>query len=100
VLDDLISQHLISEQIAEKVLTQFDASMMSALQKIRTKANFKGHIKIYRFCSDVWTFILENPTIRTETENIQCDKLKIVATDDTKITTNQEEEKNVPEKES
>ena len=34
---------------------------------------------MYRFCEDVWTFIIENTTFKVDNESVQCDKVKIVA---------------------
>ena len=33
----------------------------------------------YRFCDDVWTFIVENCTFKLEEETITADKVKIVS---------------------
>jgi len=50
---------------------------------VKSKTTFKGHLHTYRFCDNVWTFILDNPTFRTDNsgEIINSDKVKIVACD-------------------
>lgn len=79
-LDDLIQTGLIDPQLAMRILTQFDASMSEALHdKVRAKAVIKGHLHVYRFCDDVWTFILENAQFKLESETLKADKVKIVA---------------------
>jgi len=40
----------------------------------------KGHLHVYRFCDEVWTFIVDKPTFRFENETIQSpNKIKVVA---------------------
>ena len=34
---------------------------------------------VYRFCDDVWTFIIENANFRFDQENVVADKVKVVA---------------------
>ncbi|KAI9145720.1 transcription initiation factor IIA, gamma subunit, helical domain-containing protein [Paraphysoderma sedebokerense] len=79
-LDELIQTGQINPQLAHKVLLQFDKSVTEALNtQVRAKASFKGSLDIYRFCDDVWTFILKNPNFRFESDNVSAEKLKIVA---------------------
>ncbi|KAJ3227696.1 Transcription initiation factor IIA small chain (TFIIA 13.5 kDa subunit) [Clydaea vesicula] len=79
-LDELISSGLMDPQIAMKILTQFDSSISEALRtKIKAKATLKGHLDEYRFCEDVWTFVIDNPTFRFENETVTVEKAKIVA---------------------
>eukprot|EP01111_Echinosteliopsis_oligospora_P005408 TRINITY_DN18726_c0_g1_i1.p1 TRINITY_DN18726_c0_g1~~TRINITY_DN18726_c0_g1_i1.p1 ORF type:complete len:113 (-),score=29.19 TRINITY_DN18726_c0_g1_i1:48-386(-) len=81
-LDEMIANHTIDAQVALKVLTQFDKSINEQLaNKIKMKASFKGHLHTFRLCDDVWTFLLENATFRTESETIPAEKVKIVACD-------------------
>lgn len=57
-------------------------SMQDALQtKVKSKTNFKGHLHTYRFCDNVWTFILENAAFKTDNETQNVDHVKIVACD-------------------
>nr|CAG8488419.1 6064_t:CDS:2 [Entrophospora candida]CAG8502491.1 7822_t:CDS:2 [Entrophospora candida] len=81
-LDDFIQTGQITPQLAMKVLLQFDKSITEALEtKVKTKATFKqGHLHTYRFCDEVWTFIIKNPNFKLDqNEAIQVDKIKIVA---------------------
>ncbi len=65
-----------------KVLQQFDQSISTALAtKNKTRYSFKGHLKVYRFCDNVWTCVVEDAEVRDPhaTETIFSRKLKIVA---------------------
>ncbi|CAG8658789.1 6131_t:CDS:2, partial [Ambispora leptoticha] len=59
----------------------FDKSITEALEnKVRSRGTFKGgRLHTYRFCDEVWTFIIENPNFRLDNDNIAVDKIKIVA---------------------
>ena len=79
-LDELIQSQQLTPQLAMKVLQQFDKSISEALsQKIRNRTQFKGHLDTYRFCDDVWTFILRDASFRTDGDTVHADKVKIVA---------------------
>ncbi|OBZ80592.1 Transcription initiation factor IIA subunit 2 [Choanephora cucurbitarum] len=79
-LDELIQSGHINPQLAMRVLMTFDRSISEALSQIvRNKANIKGHLHTYRFCDEVWTFIVENPTFKFDQDNVSADKVKIVA---------------------
>lgn len=41
----------------------------------------KGSLNTYRFCDNVWTFVLNDVEFREVTELIKVDKVKIVACD-------------------
>ncbi|CAG8806622.1 15556_t:CDS:2, partial [Racocetra fulgida] len=60
-LDELIQTSHIDPQLAMKVLLQ------------------AGHLHTYRFCDEVWTFIIKNPNFKLENEQVHVDKIKIVA---------------------
>lgn len=40
-----------------------------------------GHLKTYRFCDNVWTFVLKDVEFREVQELVKVDKVKIVACD-------------------
>jgi len=82
-LDEFISCNQISSPLALKVLLQFDKTINDALsKKVRTRLNFKaGHLKTYRFCDNVWTFVLKDVEFREGSEVVKADKVKIVACD-------------------
>jgi len=80
-LDELITNGAITPQLAMKVLQQFDKSLADTLVKqVKTKTTLKGHLKTYRLCDDVWTFIVKNPQFKMESnEVVTAQKIKIVA---------------------
>ncbi|KAJ3209584.1 Transcription initiation factor IIA small chain (TFIIA 13.5 kDa subunit) [Dinochytrium kinnereticum] len=79
-LDEMIQEGHIDPQTAMRILSQFDMSISKALnEKVKTKATIKGHLNVYRFCDDVWTFVVDKPNFRFENENVTADKVKIVA---------------------
>lgn len=89
-LDQLISDEKIQPQLAMTIVTNFDrviSDMMKPEQGIaKSKLTFKGDLSTYRFCDDVWTFIIKNVLIKlTDTNNpdlsdeVTVDKFKIVA---------------------
>ncbi|KIJ42416.1 hypothetical protein M422DRAFT_229285 [Sphaerobolus stellatus SS14] len=80
-LDELITSGAITPQLAMKVLMQFDKSLADTLVgKVKAKASLKGHLKTYRLCDDVWTFIVKNPTFKMEHNDVvTAQKIKIIA---------------------
>mmetsp|Transcript_48396 Transcript_48396/g.90106 ORF Transcript_48396/g.90106 Transcript_48396/m.90106 type:complete len:115 (+) Transcript_48396:53-397(+) len=86
-LDEMVTSGKLSPMLAMTVLSQFDKSVNEALtKKVKSKFNFKGHLHTYRFCDNVWTFILEDAEFKATTpggatEIINVDKVKIVACD-------------------
>lgn len=62
---------------------QFDKSINSALSnRVRQKVNFKADIlNTYRFCDNVWTFMLNGVEFRDLPELTRVDRVKIVACD-------------------
>eukprot|EP00898_Chlorokybus_atmophyticus_P000609 jgi/Chlat1/1549/Chrsp122S01822 len=76
-LDEMVSAGVLPPQLAVKFLLQFDKSMNNALAtQVKQKVNFKGHLHTYRFCDNVWTFILENAVFKTDSGSIVADKVK------------------------
>ncbi|KAJ3087530.1 Transcription initiation factor IIA small chain (TFIIA 13.5 kDa subunit) [Quaeritorhiza haematococci] len=80
-LDELIQKGLIDPQLGMKTMAQFDMSIAKALhQKVKSQIKtLKGHLLVYRFCDEVWTFVIEKPTFKMENEVVSADKVKIVA---------------------
>ncbi|SCU86304.1 LAMI_0D01398g1_1 [Lachancea mirantina] len=85
-LDALISDGRIEASLAMRVLDTFDRVVAEALKdKTEAKLTFKGHLHTYRFCDDVWTFIIENCSVKVDQtddikgNNLVVDKLRIVA---------------------
>ena len=81
-LDELIQCGQITPQLALKVLLQFDKAINQALaNRVKNRINFKGKLNTYRFCDNVWTFVLNDVEFREMQEVTQVDKVKIVACD-------------------
>lgn len=73
----------ITPQLACKVLLQFDKSINHTLAtKVKARLTFKaGKLNTYRFCDNVWTFMLNEVEFREVQEITKIDKVKIVACD-------------------
>ncbi|XP_033287297.1 transcription initiation factor IIA subunit 2-like [Orcinus orca] len=81
-LDELIQSQQITPQLVLQVLLQFDKAINSAwAQRVRNRVNFRGSLNMYRFCDNVWTFVLNDVEFGEVTELIKVDKVKIVACD-------------------
>ncbi|KAK0745099.1 transcription initiation factor IIA, gamma subunit-domain-containing protein [Apiosordaria backusii] len=81
-LDELIRDESITPQLAMKVLTQFDRVVAETLQeKVKARLTFKGSLDTYRFCDEVWTFLIRNVTFKMEGNQgtVVADKVKIVS---------------------
>ena len=80
-LDELITSGAITPQLAMKVLQQFDKSLADTMVKqVKTKTSLKGHLRTYRLCDDVWTFIIKNPTFKMEgNDQVSAERIKIIA---------------------
>ncbi|GAB2234719.1 hypothetical protein Droror1_Dr00003984 [Drosera rotundifolia] len=81
-LDELVSNGTLSPEIAIQVLVQFDKSMTDALEtQVKSKVTLKGHLHTYRFCDNVWTFILQDALFKNEESQENIGGVKIVACD-------------------
>ncbi|RWS27618.1 transcription initiation factor IIA subunit 2-like protein [Leptotrombidium deliense] len=82
-LDDFVQLGQMTPQLALKVLLQFDKSINVALaNRVKTRLTFKAAaLKTYRFCDNVWTFVLKDVEFREVQELLKVDKVKIVACD-------------------
>ncbi|KAE8745594.1 Transcription initiation factor IIA subunit 2 [Frankliniella fusca] len=82
-LDELIQYGQITPQLAMKVLLQFDKAVNSALAaRVRSRLSFKaGKLHTYRFCDNVWTFMLNDVEFREVQEIAKVSKVKVVACD-------------------
>ncbi|XP_028402551.1 transcription initiation factor IIA subunit 2-like [Dendronephthya gigantea] len=81
-LDELIQSQQISPQLALQVLLQFDKAINHALaSQVKTRANFKGSLNVYRFCDNVWTFVLNHVEFKDLPDTVNVDKVKVVACD-------------------
>ncbi|KAF3337447.1 transcription initiation factor IIA subunit 2 [Carex littledalei] len=81
-LDEMVSNGTLSPELAIQVLVQFDKSMTDALEsQVKSKVTIKGHLHTYRFCDNVWTFILQDATFKNDEINDTVNRVKIVACD-------------------
>ncbi|XP_022728062.1 transcription initiation factor IIA subunit 2 [Durio zibethinus] len=81
-LDEMVSTGTLSPEFAIQVLVQFDKSMTEALEsQVKSKVNISGHLHTYRFCDNVWTFILQNAVFKNENSQENIGRVKIVACD-------------------
>jgi len=82
-LDELIQYNQIPPTLATKILLQFDRSMNTALaSRVKSRLSFKaGKLHTYRFCENVWTFLLNDVEFREVQEVAKVEKVKIVACD-------------------
>ncbi|XP_052188843.1 transcription initiation factor IIA subunit 2 [Diospyros lotus] len=81
-LDEMVSTGVLSPELAIQVLVQFDKSMTEALEtQVKSKVTIKGHLHTYRFCDNVWTFILQDAQFKTEESQENVGRVKIVACD-------------------
>ncbi|UDD59557.1 Transcription initiation factor IIA small chain (TFIIA 13.5 kDa subunit) [Aspergillus flavus] len=78
-LDDLINDGRIEPQLAMKILSTFDRVITEVLaDKVRARLTFKGHLDTYRFCDEVWTFLIKDVTFKLDNQTtVQADKVKI-----------------------
>ncbi|XP_041017228.1 transcription initiation factor IIA subunit 2 isoform X1 [Juglans microcarpa x Juglans regia] len=86
-LDEMVQNGTLSPELAIQVLVQFDKSMTEALEaQVKSKVNIKGHLHTYRFCDNVWTFILQGATFKSEECQENVGQVKIVACDSRLLT--------------
>ncbi|KAF2009901.1 transcription initiation factor IIA gamma chain [Aaosphaeria arxii CBS 175.79] len=80
-LDNLITERRIEPQLAMKILANFDKAVAEVLaDKVKSRLTFKGHLDTYRFCDDVWTFIIKDINFKLDNTNtIHADRVKIVS---------------------
>ncbi len=78
-LDELVREKKLTPALALQVLREFDSELSEQLGNTKNKLTLKGTLDTYRFCDEVWTFIIKNCSIKTEQESLHCEKLKIVA---------------------
>lgn len=86
-LDTLIVDQKIQPQLALRVLANFDRLAAEHLKRdVKAKMSFKGHLHTYRFCDDVWTFVVKDVVLKLDgNETVEVPKCKIVACNSKKI---------------
>ncbi|KAH7524791.1 hypothetical protein FEM48_Zijuj06G0156600 [Ziziphus jujuba var. spinosa] len=110
-LDEMVQNGTLSPELAIQVLVQFDKSMTEALEsQVKSKVSIKytvdvtsehdslakrflisdtltnGHLHTYRFCDNVWTFILQDARFKNEESEEAVKRVKIVACDSKLLT--------------
>ncbi|XLS67572.1 hypothetical protein HN51_018595 [Arachis hypogaea] len=86
-LDEMVQNGTLSPELAIQVLVQFDKSMAEALEtQVKSKVSIKGHLHTYRFCDNVWTFMLQDALIKTDDCQENVGRVKIVACDSKLLT--------------
>ena len=81
-LDELIQTQQISPGLALRVLLEFDKAINHGLSsRVRNRVTFKGDLNTYRFCDNVWTFVVKNAEFTDCVLKVKVDKVKIVACD-------------------
>uniref|UniRef100_A0A1I7ZUL6 Transcription initiation factor IIA subunit 2 n=1 Tax=Steinernema glaseri TaxID=37863 RepID=A0A1I7ZUL6_9BILA len=84
-LDDFVADGQIPRNLANIILRVFDVTFADTLTtRASNRITFKAEkLRVYRFCDNVWTFLLEDVDFRDMylrvTEPV--DRLKIVACD-------------------
>ncbi|KAF2083733.1 transcription initiation factor IIA, gamma subunit [Saccharata proteae CBS 121410] len=80
-LDELISNRRMEPQLAIKIMQNFDKALADVIsEKVKARLTFKGHLDTYRFCDDVWTFIIKDINFKMDnSQNLTADKIKIVS---------------------
>ncbi|KAI4096836.1 MAG: hypothetical protein LQ344_000635 [Seirophora lacunosa] len=80
-LDELVNTSRIEPQLANKILQTFDKIAADVLaEKVKARLTFKGHLDTYRFCDEVWTFLIKDVNFKLENQSaIQAEKIKIVS---------------------
>ncbi|GMH12110.1 hypothetical protein Nepgr_013951 [Nepenthes gracilis] len=81
-LDEMVQSGTLSPELAIQVLVQFDKSMTEALDnQVKSKVSITAHLHTYRFCDNVWTFILQDAQFKNEESQETVGRVKIVACD-------------------
>lgn len=80
-IDELINDGRIEPQLAMKILLNFDKTIADVLaDKVKSRLTFKGHLETYRFCDEVWTFLVKDVKFKTDANSeFHADKVKIVS---------------------
>ena len=81
-LKELVDENKIPDHLSDKVLAIFDSVMCEEIPKRqKNKCTIKGSVKTYKHCDDIWIFTVDNVYLRTDSENFQSERLRVVACD-------------------
>ncbi|MCJ1282933.1 Transcription initiation factor IIA small chain (TFIIA 13.5 kDa subunit) [Xylographa opegraphella] len=77
----MVHEGRIEPQLAMKIVSTFDRVITEVLaDKVKARLTFKGHLDTYRFCDEVWTFLIKDATFKLDNSvNVQAEKVKIVS---------------------
>ncbi|PSS31546.1 Transcription initiation factor IIA subunit 2 like [Actinidia chinensis var. chinensis] len=86
-LDEMVSKQILSPDLAIRVIVEFDKSITEALEtRVKGHVSVKGHLHTYRFCDNVWTFIIRDALFTNEVGRETVGRVKIVACDSDLLT--------------
>uniref|UniRef100_A0A0K0F6V8 Transcription initiation factor IIA subunit 2 n=2 Tax=Strongyloides TaxID=6247 RepID=A0A0K0F6V8_STRVS len=84
-LNNFVEDGSITPQLAQRVLCVFDKCFNEALHnRTHNRTTFLADkLRTYRFCDNVWTFVMENVEFRNPTHPLEdvISRVKIVACD-------------------
>uniref|UniRef100_A0A914Z070 Transcription initiation factor IIA subunit 2 n=1 Tax=Panagrolaimus superbus TaxID=310955 RepID=A0A914Z070_9BILA len=83
-LEDFVNDGSITDPAAKRVLLNFDKAVNTILAThIKNRFTFKAKkLRAYRFCDNVWTFVMEEAEVKDPTKNQHAiNRMKIVACD-------------------
>ncbi|MCJ1339457.1 Transcription initiation factor IIA small chain (TFIIA 13.5 kDa subunit) [Bachmanniomyces sp. S44760] len=80
-IDAFVNEGRIEPQLAMKMMATFDKVITDVLaEKVKARLTFKGHLDTYRFCDDVWTFLIKDVNFKLDNQSVlQAEKVKIVS---------------------
>lgn len=78
-LDDMITTGELTPILAMKVLAEFDKSIANELKNVNYKVSITGKLHTYRFCDNVWTFLLEDACLKSSGPNSDTSVLKVAS---------------------
>ena len=64
-----------------KILANFDKVFAEIIaDKVKSRLSFRGHLDTYRFCDDVWTFMVKDVIFKLDGQStLKSDRVKIVS---------------------
>eukprot|EP01137_Pigoraptor_chileana_P005482 Opistho-2@48603 len=79
-LDEFTNSKAITAEISLKIMSQFDKSLMHVMnQMVRNRVTIKGKLKTYRNYDNVWTFVVDQASVKAESDTTKYDHIRIIA---------------------
>ena len=79
-LDEMIAAGQMSPELALKILLKFDKEMNHGLNcRINNQVQITGKVKTFRFCDNVWTFMLDDARVLDNNFRTRLSGVKMVA---------------------